>query len=111
MWLFSGLLGLLAIGCNAQAEFRPEGAGLGTGDEAAQVGHRVAAHGMGLQSASLFVQKRLGLLATALQQLSGRFPFRRQHLLRKDQITTTTIQPIGQRAGRMRLASRVLWLY
>ena len=108
MALFSGLLGLLAFGCDARPEFRQEGAGLGTGDQTAQVSHRAATHGMGLQPAGQFVQKRLGQIATVVQQLSSCFPFRRQHLFRKDQITTTTT---GRHDRRIRLARGVLWLY
>ncbi len=106
MALFSGLLDLLAVGCDAGSEFRQEGAGLGTGDEATQVAHRAAAHGMGLQPAGQFVQERLRLIATVLQQLAGCIPFRRQHFFWKDQITTTGLQD-----RRIRLARGILWLY
>lgn len=80
MALFSGLLGLLAFGCDAGSEFRQEGAGFSAGDEAAQIAHRAAAHGIGVQSAGKFVQKRLRLIATVAQQLARCRAFLRQHL-------------------------------
>ena len=79
MALFSGLLRLLAFGCDAGSKFRQEGAGLGTGDEAAQVAYGAAAHGIGLQPACQFVQERLRLIAAAAQQRSGCRAFLRQH--------------------------------
>ena len=103
--LFSGLLTLSALSCDARGEFRHEAAGGGSVDEAAQIGHRAAAHTIGLQPPGQFVEEHLGLFAALAQQQAGRSTLIRQHPVRKDQVTTT-----GRQAWRIRFARRALWL-
>ncbi len=108
--LLSGQLAFSALCGNREPELRNECSGLGTCDQAAQVGHRAATHALGLKSAGQFIQDFLGLVATRVQQHSGGRAFLRQHLVRKDQVTTT-IGTTGDRASHMRLACAVLCLY
>jgi hypothetical protein len=88
--LVSGLLVLSAFRGNAGGEFRHEAASSDSGDEAAQIGHRTAAHAIGLQPSGQFVKENLGLLAALVQQQSSRSTLFRQHPVRKNQVVTTT---------------------
>ena len=103
--LVGGLLALAAFGCDARSEFRQERARLGTGDEAAQIGHWATAHTIGLQPPGQFVKEHLGLFTALAQQQAGRSTLLRQPSVRKDQVTTT-----GRQAWRIRFARRALWL-
>ena len=111
--LLHGQLAIDAFSRDCEAKLRNEGAGLGARDQASQVGHRAATHAIGLQSACQLIQECLGLVGTGPQQHAGSGALLRQHLVWKDQVTTTarSFGTAGCRVWRARLTRYVLWLY
>ena len=99
------LLPLFALRRYTGAELGYEAAGCGAGDEAAQVGHGTEANTAHLKPAREFIEQALGLITVAAQQQTCGLAFVRQHLLGKDQFTTTR-----QRVRRTRRRGGVLWL-
>lgn len=99
------LLPLFALGRYTGAELGYKAAGGGAGDEPAQVGHGAEANTANLKAAREFIEQALGLITAPAQQQTCGLAFVRQHLLGKDQFTTTR-----QRVRRTRRRGGVLWL-
>jgi len=68
---------------------------------------------LGFQSACQFIQERLGLVGTGLQQHAGSGAFLRVHPVWEYQVTTTTrgVDSSVNRALHIAFARCVLWLY